>query len=113
MPRSLILLLCVLAGYWALLIHNLGAQWSLYEQYNYGWSVPILCAYLIWRKFHYPTDPPTHRSTDAPKLHAPRSTPPAPPSTLYTLRSPLSALLLFSLLLYAPTRFFHEANPTW
>src|SRR5258706_3817220 len=48
--RSPLLLGCVLTGYWALLIRQLGAQWSIYEQYNYGWAVPFLCAYLICRR---------------------------------------------------------------
>src|SRR3954470_6919019 len=39
-----------LAAFWFLLIYHLGVQWSLYEQYNYGWAVPFLCCYLIWRR---------------------------------------------------------------
>src|ERR1043166_5355394 len=49
-PRASRLALCVLGAYWLLLIYQLSAQWSLYEQYNYGWSVPFLCAYLIWQR---------------------------------------------------------------
>src|SRR6266851_4531727 len=50
LPLGAWLPLAVLGVYWLSLIHQLGAQWSIYEQYNYGWSVPFLCAYLIWRK---------------------------------------------------------------
>src|SRR5947199_3251932 len=49
-PSLLILPLAAIAGYWAVLIYHLGAQWSIYEQYNYGWAVPFLCAYLLWKR---------------------------------------------------------------
>src|ERR1035437_411138 len=48
--NALLLPLCVVGCYWAILIYYLGAQWSAYEQYNYGWAVPFLCVYLVWRK---------------------------------------------------------------
>ena len=47
-------LLAALAAYWGLLIYQLGAQWSAYEQYNYGWAVPFLCAYLLWLRLKNP-----------------------------------------------------------
>ena len=80
----------VLAGYWASLIYQLGAQWSAFEQYNYGWAVPFLCLYLVWRRL--------------PELPAPTL---PPPSSLLPL------LLALCALLYAPTRLLHEANPVW
>jgi exosortase/archaeosortase family protein len=107
-----VLPLLALAGYWLILIYYLGAQWSLFEQYNYGWAVPFLCAYLLWRKAE-------SRKQKAEKGNA---------ETLKTdmlkaeaVRSPasfsFSAFQLFSFfalaLLYAPTRFLHEANPVW
>src|ERR1017187_6634308 len=47
---ALLFPLCVVGCYWAILIYYLGAQWSVYEQYSYGWAVPFLCLYLVWRK---------------------------------------------------------------
>src|SRR5438552_14003883 len=85
--------LIVLGVYWLALIHQLGAQWSLYEQYNYGWSVPFLCAYLIWQRVHNSTS----------KVQSSKFV--ASPSSF--------SLLLLCALLYTPTRFFHEANPVW
>ncbi len=81
--------LAVLGCYWVLLIYQLGAQWSVYDQYNYGWSVPFLCLFLLWRRVH-----------GAPSISPPR------PSNLY-----LPVILLA--LLYAATRWLHEANPIW
>ena len=60
----MLLPLLALAGYWAVLIYYLGAQWSVYEQYHYGWAVPLLCGYLIWRNY-------TERQST---VHGPQST---------------------------------------
>jgi exosortase len=78
-----------LAGLWLVLIRLFGPQWSLYEQYNYGWAVPFLCLYLLWRRWE-----------DRP--HA-RVAHPAPA---------IAALALCALLLL-PTRVIVEANPLW
>ncbi len=48
--RGATLLLAALGGYWVMLTYQLGAQWSAYEQYNYGWAVPFLCLYLMWER---------------------------------------------------------------
>ncbi len=90
-----LLYLLPLAGYWLVLIYWLGAQWSVYEQYHYGWAVPFLCLYLLWR--------------NAERRSSRNASPPAAFS--------VSAFQHFSIfllcLLYAPVRFFHEANPIW
>ncbi|MBI3849420.1 MAG: exosortase/archaeosortase family protein [Verrucomicrobia bacterium] len=79
-----------LAWLWFSLSYNLGAQWSAYEQYNYGWAVPFLCAYLFWLRWHVkplPESPANVRAATA-----------------------IGVLAAFLLL---PTRFLHEANPIW
>jgi exosortase len=50
-PRSLLPALVLLAYLWFRLIDHLRIEWSLNEQYNYGWGVPFLCAYLLWRRW--------------------------------------------------------------
>jgi len=88
-----------LGVYWLALIYQLGAQWSVYEQYNYGWAVPFLCVFLLWRRIQE-----SH--------HRPLTT----DQRLPTTKTPSPILyILFALcaLLYAPTRFFHEANSIW
>jgi exosortase len=91
-----LLALCALLAYWALLVYQLGAQWSVYSQYSYGWAVPLLCAYLIWQRVK---GKPPLAVGDQRILHL----------------SPtiLGLLLVVLALLYAPTRFLHEANPIW
>ncbi len=127
LPSPLFYLL-PLAGYWLVLIYYLGAQWSVYEQYNYGWAVPFLCLYLIWRRCARGNAETLKAETlkslapgageeqkaesaggKAEKLKSRNAEIPVPFS--------FSAFQLFSFcflcLLYAPTRFLHEANPTW
>ena len=130
-PRASRLALCVLGAYWLLLIYQLSAQWSLYEQYNYGWSVPFLCAYLIWQRVQSSKlaapkaaegglevqSSPCRSQTKAGSKFSASSSLPSPFSLLRSsfssLRSPLFFLLSACAVLYAPTRFVHEANPVW
>jgi exosortase len=119
--KALIFPLCVLATYWAVLIYYLGAQWSVYEQYSYGWAVPFLCAYLLWRRLAQVSQTASRDGIPAGADTASvegegrgkreeeggqRPDLPLPSSIFYLL-------LALCALLYAPTRFFHEANPIW
>ena len=94
---------CVFAAlgiYWLALIHQLGAQWSVFDQYNYGWAVPFLCLYLLWQRIQ-------HSEVGGGNSGAEGKTP-------FQL-SAFSFQLLFWLTgaLYLPTRLLHEANPIW
>ncbi len=84
-----------LGALWLPVIWLLGAQWSIYEQYNYGWAVPFLCLYLLWRRTNEKT---TERQDN-------RTTKPAGPVVLWSCGLVLLALL--------PTRILQEANPLW
>jgi exosortase len=121
--------LLVLATFWALLIYNLGAQWSAYEQYNYGWAVPFLCLYLLYRRLTNPPTPtltrnlnpslnltptPADRSAkseETARVSESASAPLVPRPSSFSPLVPWS--LLACCLAYAPTRWLHEANPIW
>ncbi len=45
------MMIVALALFWADLIYQLGAQWSLYPQYGYGWAIPFLMGYFLWRRW--------------------------------------------------------------
>jgi exosortase len=112
---SAIFFLLPLAGYWLVLIYYLGAQWSVYEQYNYGWAVPFLCLYLAWRKAESGNQKAESTGVKAlAKVNAEKVT---SGNTEIQGAFNFSTFQLFSFcllcLLYAPTRFLHEANPTW
>jgi len=116
-----------LAWLWFTLIYQLGAQWSVYEQYNYGWAVPFLCLYLIWRRVESRRG--KAEMLKAETLKSSGSAAEGGQEKLESRKQKLesdfarfqpfsfSAFQLFSLfllcLLYAPTRFLHEANPVW
>ncbi|MBV9657778.1 MAG: archaeosortase/exosortase family protein, partial [Verrucomicrobia bacterium] len=33
---------------WGTLCRHLGSEWSINEQYQYGWFVPFFSLYLFW-----------------------------------------------------------------
>ena len=111
---SRIFYLLPIVGYWLVLIYNLGAQWSVYEQYHYGWAVPFLCSYLLFRRFTQASQSPS------PGGLLPAAETPSPRGEVIGQgavvggTSYISYLLLaICALLYLPTRFLHEANPIW
>src|SRR6266436_6446705 len=53
LPASVFWLL-PLAFLWFTLINHLRIEWSVNPQYGYGWAVPFLCGYLIWKGFRKP-----------------------------------------------------------
>jgi exosortase len=75
---------------WLEVINHLKAEWSLNPQYGYGWSVPFLALYLIWKRW------------------AGRP-PPASPGS----RAIPTTLIVFCALLFFPIRLVAEANPDW
>jgi exosortase len=93
-----------LAGYWLVLIYQLGAQWSAYEQYNYGWAVPFLCFYLIWDRLK-------GRNVETLKVEMLKRGLWSRSDFSVSAFQRFSVLLLLLLLL--PVRLLHEANPIW
>jgi exosortase len=78
---------------WGVLCWFLGAEWTINDQYNYGWFVPFLALYLFWTRWE--------------------SRPPSlPPLSGRRLRFSLfvGGLLLLFLL---PLRLFEVGNPDW
>src|SRR5438477_2378158 len=75
---------------WLEAINQLKTEWSLNPQYGYGWSVPPLICYLLWRRW---------------------SERPAPGQPV-SLGHPI-IVAVFCALLFFPVRFVAEANPDW
>ena len=91
-----------LAWMWFVLINELRIEWTVNEQYNYGWAVPFLCLFLMARKWKTGV-----RSQES---EAGSQMPDAGcqmPGVIFYL---LFALCAF---LYLPTRLIQEANPDW
>jgi exosortase len=78
---------------WGILCRALSGEWSINEQYSYGWFVPFFALYLFWVRWESrppPTPPPRHAAW---------------------LISVAIGLPAFFLLL--PVRLFEVANPDW
>jgi exosortase len=96
-PVSLGFALSVLfvGALWFVLCRELSGEWSVNEQYNFGWFVPFFALYLFWLRW--------------------QDRPPAQSSNLKSRISSLEALALAiaALLLLLPVRLFEIANPEW
>ena len=75
---------------WFQVINHLKSEWSVNPQYAYGWTVPFVALYLIWKRW-----------SERPA--------PSPPSSRML---PLAIIALCALLFF-PIRFVSEANPDW
>jgi exosortase len=74
---------------WFEVIDHLKVGWSNNPQYHYAWSVPVLVAYLVWRRWIERPAPEPTRGV-----------------------APL-VLLALGTFLMIPLRFLAEANPDW
>jgi exosortase len=85
-----------LTALWFGLCRELSGEWSVNEQYNFGWFVPFFSLYLFWLRWQ---DRPT----------------PEVRSQKLEVRSPLVAAIigLAALLVLLPVRLFEIANPEW
>jgi exosortase len=103
---------------WVLVVHKLGVLWSAFEQYQYGWSVPVLCLYLFWKRWRArPCDggPDGVLSVARGRAGGVQAGVDAPAHRVEGRSSNWWVFVVFiglSLLLL-PTRVLFEANPLW
>jgi exosortase len=92
----LILYSSFFAVLWCLLWHQLSGEWSVNEQYNYGWFVPFFALYLFWLRW---------QDRPAPEVR----------SQKLEVRSRLVAAIIgvAALLLLLPIRLFEIGTPEW
>jgi exosortase len=77
---------------WFELINQLRGEWWLNAQYNYGLIVPVLLAYLLWKRWQ---------------------TRPAPTATARGAHAFWILVAVGGAVLFLPIRFVAEANPDW
>jgi exosortase len=51
------LLVLALVALWLPILYLLSPQWSIYDQYSYGWAVPVLCLFLAWQRWRSSDNP--------------------------------------------------------
>jgi exosortase len=115
MPRkqsrlALGLIVLFLAILWFGLCRELSGEWSVNEQYNFGWFVPFFALYLFWLRWQ---DRPEQ------EVGSKKSEVSLPRHSLARRREVRSrtliaaAIAIISLLLLLPVRLFEIANPEW
>src|SRR5438874_8530515 len=87
----------LLAALWVGLCRELSGEWSVNEQYNFGWFVPFFALYLFWLRWQ-----------DRPPPEIPN-----PKSQIPNHRILAGVVGFTALLLLLPLRLFEIANPEW
>src|SRR5438309_5550012 len=96
-PLPLALSVLFLAVLWFVLCKQLSSEWSVNEQYNFGWFVPFFALYLFWLRWQ-----------DRPQVEIRN------PKSEIRKRQTIAALLAIpALLSLLPVRLFEIANPEW
>jgi exosortase len=88
--RSLWWVAIFLTLLWFPIVHHLRGEWSYNPQYSYGWSVPFLVLFLLWRRWLTRPDPDEAKTRLWPGLAV------------------AGSIIGISLM-----RFLSEANPDW
>jgi exosortase len=93
---QLVLIALTLLALWFVLCRQLSGEWSVNEQYSYGWFVPFFAAFLFWLRWE---DAPESRKEEVES----------------TKRNRLiaGAIGMVALLTLLPVRLFEVANPDW
>jgi len=101
---KLVLPAAVLAWVWGLTLNHLRVEWTLNEQYTYGWAVPFLMCFMVWRRCCAPEARAADSQNSSPST-----------STGSEGRRPWrsASVACLALLACAPVRLIGEANPEW
>src|SRR5258707_9312889 len=105
-PAAFALSVLFLGALWFGLCRELSGEWSVNEQYNFGWFVPFFALYLFWLRWQ--DRPPAQISS---RRQRTRSDGQAFQS--HVAYSAALAMAIAALLLLLPLRLFEVANPEW
>src|SRR5882724_3125915 len=94
-PLAFVLSVLFLGALWFGLCRELSGEWSVNEQYNFGWFGPFFALCLFWLRWQ-----------DRPEIRSQKSE--VRSRTLIA-----SAIAIVSLLFLLPIRLFEIANPEW
>ena len=97
---------------WFVLCRHLSGEWSVNEQYSYGWFVPFFAAFLFWLRWEDRPEVRSRRSEVRGRISESPLT--------SDLRSPTSgaratalSIAAVALVILLPVRLFEVANPDW
>jgi exosortase len=97
-----------LAALWLGLCRELSGEWSVNEQYNFGWFVPFFALYLFWLRWQ--DRPQTEIGNPLQRM---RSNGQAFKSQIQKEQTIAAFLAIAALLVLLPVRLFEIANPEW
>ena len=100
--------LSVLGVLWLGLCRELSGEWSVNEQYNFGWFVPFFALYLFWLRWQ--DRPQTEIGNPLQRM---RSNGQAFTSQIRKGQTIAGLLAIAALLVLLPVRLFEIANPEW
>jgi exosortase len=96
-PLAFALSVLFLTALWFGLCRELSGEWSVNEQYNFGWFVPFFAFYLFWLRWQ-----------DRPQIEIRNAK-----SEIRKAQTIAAILAIAALLLLLPVRLFEIANPEW
>jgi exosortase len=99
------LLFLTLGALWFVLCRHLSNEWSLNEQYNYGWFVPFFALYLFWLRWE---DAPRTRRSEQLSVSGSQ-----PNNHSRITNNAVIAITAIALLILLPIRVFEIGNPDW
>jgi exosortase len=89
------------AALWFVLCRHLSGEWSVNEQYNYGWFVPFFALFLFWLRWEDRPEPQTRAQRTEARTQSEE------------FRMSAVAVAICCLLLLLPLRLFEIGNPDW
>jgi exosortase len=111
-PMRFVAIVVFFAALWLILWRQLSGEWSVNDQYSYGWFVPFFAALLFWLRWE-----------DAPKAREASGQRPAVSDQGTNNKEPITnnskaraiaiGIAIVALLLLFPIRVFEIANPDW
>jgi exosortase len=89
------------AALWFVLCRHLSGEWSVNEQYNYGWFVPFFTLFLFWLRWEDRPEPETRGQRTKARSQSDE------------FRISAVAVAIGCLLLLLPLRLFEIGSPDW
>jgi exosortase len=86
---------------WFVLCRHLSGEWSVNEQYNYGWFVPFFTLFLFWLRWEDTPEPETRGHRTKARSQSDK------------FRISAVAVAIGCLLLLLPLRLFEIGSPDW
>jgi exosortase len=101
-----VLAVAAIGALWFILFWQLSNEWSVNEQYSYGWFVPFFALFLFWLRWEDRPDPEVRGQKS--EVRSQRS------EAANNRRALVASLIaLPALLMLLPVRLFEIANPDW